>query len=146
MEGILPIFFLLVVLKIPVLGAIWLVWWASKPVTEPEASEDEGGNFKRWDAEPRRPRGPRRGPHGGGAKALPDCPGREDEDRRPAGPAPGSPARGSSHPVRERARDRPLRAEGGSRRRGARGRGGLAAPPAARFRRGRAPLPLEVRM
>ena len=29
--GFWPIFFLLVVLKIPVLGAIWLVWWASKP-------------------------------------------------------------------------------------------------------------------
>ena len=27
--GFWPIFFLLVVLKIPVLGAIWLVWWAA---------------------------------------------------------------------------------------------------------------------
>ena len=31
MDGFLPIFFLLVVLKIPVVGALWLIWWASRP-------------------------------------------------------------------------------------------------------------------
>ena len=36
--GFWPIFFLLVVLKIPVLGAIWLVWWASQPAPEPEGA------------------------------------------------------------------------------------------------------------
>ncbi len=30
MHGFLPIFFLLVVLKIPVLGSLWLVWWAAQ--------------------------------------------------------------------------------------------------------------------
>jgi len=29
-EGFWPIFFLLVVLKIPVFSALWLVWWASR--------------------------------------------------------------------------------------------------------------------
>src|SRR3954454_9220768 len=68
--GFWPIFFLLVVLKIPVLGSIWLVWWASQPAPEPEGAEDEsGGGFNRK-PRPKLPRGPRRGPHGGGAAAT----------------------------------------------------------------------------
>jgi len=64
MEGFLPIFFLLVVLKIPVFGALWLVWWASKaPQPEDEAGADGGGHgFGRWRPLPRRPRGPQHGP------------------------------------------------------------------------------------
>jgi hypothetical protein len=74
-EGFWPIFFLLVVLKIPVLGALWLVWWASQPLPDGDAAEDEGRGFKRWRPQPIGPRGPRRGPHGGGAaRPLPDCP------------------------------------------------------------------------
>lgn len=63
MEGLLPIFFLLVVLKIPVFGALWLVWWASK-APEPEQSGEGNGDdgFDRWRRLPRRPRGPRHGP------------------------------------------------------------------------------------
>jgi hypothetical protein len=65
----------MVVLKIPVLGSIWIVWWAShQELPEPEESEDDGGN-KRRKMPPKLPRGPRRGPHGGGiAQPLPDCP------------------------------------------------------------------------
>src|ERR1700761_1002020 len=76
MTGFWPIFFLLVVLKIPVLGSLWLVWWASKQPTEPEEVEDTGGGAKYRRPRPRRPQGPRRGPHGGGGAALPlpDCP------------------------------------------------------------------------
>jgi len=66
-EGFLPIFFLLVVLKIPVFGALWLVWWASQ---SPEAaSADEGASGsdpKRWRPLPR-PRGPHHSPGGTGA-------------------------------------------------------------------------------
>lgn len=63
MEGFLPIFFLLVVLKIPVLGALWLIWWASKaPQPEGEAGGGSGDGFGRWRPAPRRPRGPRHGP------------------------------------------------------------------------------------
>jgi hypothetical protein len=75
-EGFWPIFFLLVVLKIPVLGALWLVWWASRaePLAEDAPDQDDGG-FRRLRPQPRRPRGPRRGgPHGGRARPLPDCP------------------------------------------------------------------------
>lgn len=74
MTGFWPIFFLLVVLKIPVLGSLWLVWWASKPASEPEGADDADEGFRRWRPQPVRPGGPRRGPHGGGARALPDCP------------------------------------------------------------------------
>ena len=70
MEGFWPIFFLLVVLKIPVFGALWLVWWASRE-PEPEGVADNGeGGFKRRNPEPKLPRGPRRGPHGDGAAVV----------------------------------------------------------------------------
>jgi hypothetical protein len=77
-EGFLPIFFLLVVLKIPVFFAFWLIWWAvrAEPLLDdgPETEEDTHG-FRRWRRTPRGPRRPRRGgPHGGGAVASPDCP------------------------------------------------------------------------
>jgi hypothetical protein len=69
-SGFWPIFFLLVVLKIPVLGSLWLVWWASRE-PEPEGAADDGdGGFKRRNPEPKLPRGPRRGPHGGGVGGV----------------------------------------------------------------------------
>jgi hypothetical protein len=64
-EGFLPIFFLLVVLKIPVFGALWLVWWASRPVPETPGAEGSDGGFKRHRPGPIRPRGPQHGPRGG---------------------------------------------------------------------------------
>ena len=56
MEGFLPIFFLLVVLKIPVLGALWLIWWASQAPEPETASDDSGGGFNRWRPTPKPPR------------------------------------------------------------------------------------------
>ena len=93
MTGFWPIFFLAVVLKIPVLASIWLVWWAAKQHDEPEmASDESGGSFKRR-PRPKLPRGPRRGPHGGGA-AVPTetAPPYRSHPVRPAG-APGSSSR-----------------------------------------------------
>ena len=84
MTGFWPIFFLLVVLKIPVVYGIWLVWWASKAPEVEEEPETDGGGFKRRRPRPKLPRGPRRGPHGGGAAA----------------PAAGLPA-GRPHPGRQ---------------------------------------------
>ena len=67
--GFWPIFFLLVVLKIPVLGSLWLVWWASQRTPEPEtAEEDSGGGPKRRRPGRSRPRGPHTRPHGGAAR------------------------------------------------------------------------------
>jgi hypothetical protein len=74
MEGVWPIIFLAVVLKIPVFFAIWLVWWAVRAEPELEDAAGEGGDhsFRRWRRQPIQPRGPRRGPHGGGAHAQPE--------------------------------------------------------------------------
>jgi hypothetical protein len=73
-EGFWYVFFLAVVLKIPVIGAMVLIWWAirAEPVTD-DAPEGDGHDFKRWDHDPK-PRHPRRGPHGAGARPLPECP------------------------------------------------------------------------
>src|ERR1700679_44693 len=107
MTGFWAIFFLMVVLKIPVLGSIWLVWWASQRTPEPEAAEDsDGGSFKRR-PRPKLPRGPRRGPHGGGAAAAPPAcpPGGRTRVVRPAGRPAFAP--GGSHADRDRSRPRP---------------------------------------
>src|ERR1700710_2386692 len=70
MQGFWPIFFLLVVLKIPVFASIALIWWASKEPEPESTTEDSDGGFKRRNPQPKLPRGPRRGPHGGGAAAI----------------------------------------------------------------------------
>ena len=76
-------FFLLVVLKVPVIGMIYLLWWATHEQNE-EDPVDEGGEepFRRR-PKPRRPIGPRRGPHGGGARPVPG-PVHEGRSRQPA--------------------------------------------------------------
>lgn len=66
-------FYLFVALKIPILLAIWIVWWAVKQ--EPDPSEDvrdDGGTGTRRHPVPPLPRAPRRGPHG--EHALPSPP------------------------------------------------------------------------
>jgi hypothetical protein len=104
-EGFWPIFFLLVVLKIPVLGSLWLVWWASRAQPLPEEAPDDGdGGFRRWNTEPRKPRGPRRGPHGSDAKPLPECPpGGRTRVLTPPAPARAglAHARGTAEPARD---------------------------------------------
>jgi hypothetical protein len=103
-EGFWAIFFLLVVLKIPVFGALWLVWWASRAQPLPEEADDDGG-FRFRNPDPSPPRGPRRGgPHGTGARPLPDCPpgGRRRVISPPAPVRSGlAHARGSAHVARE---------------------------------------------
>ena len=76
MDGVLPIIFLAVILKIPVLFAIWLIWWAVRDEPSLEDASGEAGDhtFRRWRRQPTPPRGPRRGPHGGAARVQPDCP------------------------------------------------------------------------
>jgi len=75
-DGFFPIFFLMVILKIPVAALLYLVWWAFRANTLPEEAppEPEDHRFPRFRREPKRPRGPRRGSHGPGALPLPDCP------------------------------------------------------------------------
>lgn len=74
MEGWLPIFYLMVILKIPVGFLLYIVWWAFRAETAPEEAPDEDGGedrFRRFRRAPTRPRGPRRGPHAPDALPLP---------------------------------------------------------------------------
>jgi hypothetical protein len=60
--------FIMVGLKIPIALLLYIVWWAVKAVPEdpvPTVDEDGGTkNHPRPHQRPRRPRPPRRGPHG----------------------------------------------------------------------------------
>ena len=72
----MPIIFLAVILKIPVLYGMWLIYWAVKAEPEVEGADGtEDHSFRRWRRDPSKPQGPRRGgPHSGAARAQPDCP------------------------------------------------------------------------
>jgi hypothetical protein len=78
------------ILKIPVAAACWLIWYAIRaepdPVEGTEESDDHGrGRFRRQ-PRPKRPHGPRRGPHAPDALPVP-CPTEGDGlrvTRRPA--------------------------------------------------------------
>ncbi len=56
---------MMVVLKIPVAGLLYIVWWAVKAEPDPagEGGGSDGGS-KRRHPRPPLPRHPRRGPHG----------------------------------------------------------------------------------
>jgi hypothetical protein len=58
-------FYMMVVLKIPIAFALWLIWWALREPTAPEheRSDDDGGSRKPRHPRGRPPRPPRRGPH-----------------------------------------------------------------------------------
>ena len=75
MEGWLPIFYLMVILKIPVALLLYIVWWAFRAEPAVEEAPDEGGEHRhhRFRREPKRPTGPRRGPHAPDALPLPGC-------------------------------------------------------------------------
>ena len=68
------IFYMVVIIKIPMVAALWLVWWAIKnePIPGEETGDDRGPRRKR----PPRPRWPRRGPADGGGAGCkpPPCP------------------------------------------------------------------------
>ncbi len=76
MDGFFPIFFLMVILKIPVAALLYLVWWSFRASTQPEEAppDNDDHRFRRFRREPRLPRDPRRGGHGPDALPLPDCP------------------------------------------------------------------------
>ena len=76
MDGFFPIFFLMVILKIPVAAMLYLVWWAFRASNQPEEAPpgSDEHRFPRFRREPKRPRGPRRGGHGPDALPVPDCP------------------------------------------------------------------------
>jgi hypothetical protein len=85
--GLGVMIFMGLVLKIPVVFACWLIWWALKSEPDPAEASDDGGSADRprFRRTPKRPRDPRRGPHSPGSLALP-CPeeGEIRVVRRPA--------------------------------------------------------------
>lgn len=65
--------FLFVALKIPLGMLLYIVWWAVREVPDEAEDErrDEGGGGGSHRPRPRRPRPPRRGPHGDAAPHSP---------------------------------------------------------------------------
>lgn len=59
-------FYLMVILKIPIVALLWIVWWAINATDEDEAptGDDDGGLRRERHPRDPRPRPPRRGPHG----------------------------------------------------------------------------------
>lgn len=58
---------LMLALKIPLAGLIYIVWWAIKQEPDETSSDDDGGIKRELHPHkpfPRYPRRPRRGPHG----------------------------------------------------------------------------------
>ena len=105
MSGFWPIFFLMVILKIPVGMLLYLVWWAFRAETQPEEAppESEDHRFRRFRREPKRPRGPRRGGQGPDALPLPAAHGEGRLRITPPAPVRAASAhasqRGSAEPV-----------------------------------------------
>ena len=64
---------LMLALKIPLIGLLCIVWWAIKQKPEDSSSRDDDGGIKRHRLHPRKPlpRHPRRGPHGDPAPLPP---------------------------------------------------------------------------
>lgn len=68
---------LMLILKIPIVGLLLLVRWAIRQSTEPEAASEDGGigpkpaPYHPFHPRARLPRAPRRGPHGGPALPSP---------------------------------------------------------------------------
>jgi hypothetical protein len=67
------LFFMMVILKIPLVAALYLIWWAVKqePTPEEDTSGPERGPKRK---PPSPPRWPRRGPAGGAGCNPPPCP------------------------------------------------------------------------
>jgi hypothetical protein len=66
MDGFWAVFWLAVILKIPIVALLTIVWWAIRAAPEPAADTDDGRGGPRRDRHPRNrpPHPPRRGPHG----------------------------------------------------------------------------------
>jgi hypothetical protein len=76
-------FWLILVLKIPIAALLYIVWWAIREPPLPEADPGDGGGGITRDPHTRirPPRPPRRGPHAG---PRPSAPGRTRVSKRPS--------------------------------------------------------------
>jgi hypothetical protein len=66
-------FYMFVILKIPILAAFWLIWWAIREPATPEQdpADGDGGSRRHRHPRGRPPRPPRRGPHAAPPPAAP---------------------------------------------------------------------------
>jgi hypothetical protein len=64
---------MIVILKIPMAAALYIVWWAIKEEPTPEEGLSDGASGPRRKP-PSRPPRPRRGPTGGAGCIPPPCP------------------------------------------------------------------------
>jgi hypothetical protein len=73
MSGFWAVFWLAVVLKIPIAALLYIVWWAAREPPVPEGDPEDGGGGTRRDPHPRirPPKPPRRGPHADPAPPAP---------------------------------------------------------------------------
>ena len=107
MEGFWPIFFLAVVLEIPVAGLLYLVWWAihQTPEIEEAPPRADDHQFRRWRRQRRAVRAIRAAaPTRPTRSQLPECPpGGRFRVLTPPVPARAATAhaRGSAEPVRQ---------------------------------------------
>jgi hypothetical protein len=83
MSGFWGVFWLAVVLKIPIVALLLIVWWAIRQEPVAEADDDDRGGSDRDPRHPRNrpPHPPRRGPH---REATPRSPQRVRMARLPA--------------------------------------------------------------
>ena len=74
MHGFWGVFWLAVILKIPIVALLTIVWWAVRepPVPEAEPNDGEGGSPRYPHPRTRPPQPPRRGPHGDPQPMPPD--------------------------------------------------------------------------
>jgi hypothetical protein len=89
--GLEMFIFMGLILKIPVAAACWLIWYAVRAEPDPVEGTEESdgrdhGRFRRV-PKPKRPQGPRRGPHAPDSLPLP-CPADSDGLRVTRRPAP----------------------------------------------------------
>jgi hypothetical protein len=73
MHGFWGVFWLAVILKIPIVALLGLVWWAVRnpPVPELEREDGDGGSKRGPHPRTRPPHPPRRGPHADPAPVSP---------------------------------------------------------------------------
>jgi hypothetical protein len=73
MSSFWAMFWLILVLKIPIAALLYIVWWAIREPPQPEADSGDGGGGITRDPHPRLhpPQPPRRGPHAGRAPRSP---------------------------------------------------------------------------
>jgi len=74
MHGFWAVFWLAVILKIPIVALLTLVWWAVRqtPIPEGEPGDESGGSKHGPRPRMRPPQPPRRGPHADRPPAAPE--------------------------------------------------------------------------